>query len=116
MKTPKITADADSGRISIEGICVPENSFDFFEPLKEWIDEYCKSPASSTIFEVRLEYFNTSTSLILLQLFKLFLPLHKNQKVQIIWFYDEDDLDMREAGEEYFYMLDHQMIEFKPIS
>ena len=51
---------------------------------------------------IQLEYFNTSSSKCILDIFKkLELIYKKGSKVQINWYYEEDDEDMFEAGEDY---------------
>ena len=47
---------------------------------------------------VQLEYFNTSSSKCLLDLFK---RLETSSEVSIKWHFDADDEDMLEAGEDY---------------
>jgi hypothetical protein len=51
---------------------------------------------------VQLEYFNTSSSKCILDVFKKLEAIHKaKHDVTINWFYEEDDEDMLEAGEDY---------------
>ena len=38
--SPKITLDYENGLIEINGKCYPENAFDFFEPVINWIKHY----------------------------------------------------------------------------
>ncbi|HRJ37805.1 MAG TPA: SiaC family regulatory phosphoprotein, partial [Flavobacteriales bacterium] len=54
----------------------------------------------------RLEYFNTSSSKSILDLFKILEELeHSGKKVKINWFHIEEDESMEEAGEEYKILL-----------
>ena len=51
---------------------------------------------------IQLEYFNTSSSKCLLDLFKKLENMSKaGREVVIEWHYEEDDEDMSEAGEDY---------------
>ena len=51
---------------------------------------------------IRLEYFNTSSSKCILDVFKKLEAIHKSRnEVEVNWFYEEDDEDMLEAGEDY---------------
>jgi len=55
-----------------------------------------------TTVEVKLEYFNTSSSKCILDVFKKLEIIHKARNdVEIKWYYEEDDEDMLEAGEDY---------------
>jgi hypothetical protein len=52
---------------------------------------------------VQLEYFNTSSSKCILDVFKKLESIHKSGDKEVIinWYYEEDDEDMLEAGEDY---------------
>lgn len=105
-KTPNILCDPDQGRIVMSGVSVPEDAIDFYVPMKDWIKDYIEVAKDTTTFVVDMHYFNTSTSRILLELFRLLLPIqNKGLKLQIEWVYDEDDWEMKEAGEEYQMMV-----------
>ena len=101
-KTPTIHFDADQGRLELRGRSIPENSIDFYKPLIAWVDKYARSPRPSTVVHVQLEYFNTSSSKCILDLFKkLELVRGTGNEVTVLWHYEEDDEDMLEAGEDY---------------
>jgi hypothetical protein len=102
-KTPTVKFDADSGLVEIKGRSIPENSIEFYKPLIEWLDEYAKGAKPQTKVNIQLEYFNTSSSKCILDVFKKLESIHKAQKseVTINWYYEEDDEDMLEAGEDY---------------
>ena len=66
------------------------------------MEEYGGTPAEKTIVNVQLEYFNTSSSKCILDVFKKLEAIHKAKNDVIInWHYEEDDEDMLEAGEDY---------------
>lgn len=101
-KTPEIKFNADSGVIEIKGRSIPENSIEFYKPMIDWLEEYATSPQSQTIVNIQLEYFNTSSSKCILDVFKKLEVISKNGNDVIInWYYEEDDEDMLEAGEDY---------------
>ncbi|NJK86137.1 MAG: DUF1987 domain-containing protein [Bacteroidales bacterium] len=101
-KTPLVKFIPEKGVIEIKGRSIPENSIEFYKPLIDWLDEYAKAPLEKTIVNVQLEYFNTSSSKCILDVFKKLETIHKsNHDVMINWFYEEDDEDMLEAGEDY---------------
>lgn len=101
-KTPYVRLDGEKGLIEIKGRSIPENSVEFYKPLIDWLDKYGTTPLESTDVNVQLEYFNTSSSKCILDIFKkLELIYKKGSKVQINWYYEEDDEDMFEAGEGY---------------
>ena len=101
-KTPTIRFDGGKGIIEIKGRSIPENSIEFYKPLVEWIEAYGKEAPSQTQVNIQLEYFNTASSKCILDVFKKLEAVHKQtQGVVINWFYDEDDEDMLEAGQDY---------------
>jgi hypothetical protein len=101
-KTPTVKFDAKEGVIEIKGRSIPENSIEFYKPLVEWLEEYSAAPLELTQVNVQLEYFNTSSSKCILDVFKKLESIHKGKSEVIInWHYEEDDEDMLEAGEDY---------------
>ncbi|OQX96834.1 MAG: nuclear pore complex subunit [Bacteroidetes bacterium 4572_128] len=101
-KTPFVNFDAKEGLVEIKGRSIPENSIEFYKPLVDWLDLYTKSPQKMTNVNIQLEYFNTSSSKCILDVFKRLETIYKARNEVIInWFYEEDDEDMLEAGEDY---------------
>ncbi len=101
-KTPSIKFDPSEGVFEISGRSIPENSVDFYKPLLEWLDLYKEAPLDRTVVKIKLEYFNTSSSKCILDVFKKLESIHKAQNdVEVNWYYEEDDEDMLEAGEDY---------------
>jgi hypothetical protein len=117
-KTPSINFDGDNGVMELRGRSIPENSIDFYKPLNEWIESYGSSPKPNTVVDVKLEYFNTSSSKCILDLFKQLEKLNSmNTVVNVNWYFEEDDEDMEEAGEDYDAIIDlpFKMIEVEEI-
>jgi hypothetical protein len=101
-KTPSISFDLASGVLEIKGRSIPENSIEFYKPLVDSLEKYASSPKSATNVNIQLEYFNTSSSKCILDVFKKLEAIHKGgSAVTINWHYEEDDEDMLEAGEDY---------------
>ena len=73
-KTPSVKFNGQEGVIEIKGRSIPENSIEFYKPLVEWLEEYSGAPLDLTQVNVQLI---------------------------INWYYEEDDEDMLEAGEDY---------------
>jgi len=115
-KTPTVNFDSAKGVLEIKGRSIPENSIEFYKPLVDWLDEYSKEPTDNTVVNIQLEYFNTSSSKCILDVFKKLETVHKGEnKVKVNWHYEEDDEDMLEAGEDYQSILkiDFEMIELE---
>lgn len=116
-KTPSVTFDANAGKLEIRGRSIPENSIEFYRPLNEWIDAYASGPKAATVVDIKLEYFNTSSSKCILDLFKKLEKLNGNSEVNVNWYFEEDDEDMEEAGQDYqaIIKLPFNMIEVEEI-
>jgi hypothetical protein len=103
-KTPTVKFDSSLGLLEIKGRSNPENSIEFYKPLVNWLQEYAKDPGDKTIVNIQLEYFNTSSSKCILDVFKKLESIYKtNHEVVINWYYEKDE-GIREAGEDYKFM------------
>ena len=102
-KTPEIDFSPLTGVLKIKGISIPEDSKEFYRGLYLEVEEYLSSPLEVSLVELHLEYFNTSTTLFLRDLMKKYRKANQsgNTRVQIKWIYEEDDLDMEDAGLEF---------------
>jgi hypothetical protein len=101
-KTPTIEFNSGSGYLLIKGRSIPENSIEFYKSLIEALEAYNNEPQSNTKVDIQLEYFNTSSSKCILDVFKKLETINSgSSEVVINWYYEEDDEDMLEAGEDY---------------
>ena len=114
-KTP-VVEFSSNGELLLKGRSIPENSIEFYKPLIEWLESYSESPNSTTVLSVQLEYFNTSSSKCILDVFKK-LESVSGSEITVKWHYEEDDEDMLEAGEDYQAIIDlpFKMIEVEEL-
>ena len=114
-KTP-VVEFSSNGELLLKGRSIPENSIEFYKPLIEWLESYSESPNSTTVLSVQLEYFNTSSSKCILDVFKK-LESVSGSEITVKWHYQEDDEEMLEAGEDYEAIIDlpFEMIEVEEI-
>ena len=96
--TPKIMLDKANGIFEISGRSLPEDSAEFYRPVLEWIEQYSAAANPSTDFMFKLEYFNTASSKLILDVLS---ALEDIKDMKIIWYFHEDDEDMEEAGQEF---------------
>lgn len=108
--TPKIILDKTNKIFEISGRSLPEDSSEFYQPVLEWLGEYAKDPLPETIFDFKLEYFNTASSKLILD---VLTALENIENAKIKWYFYEDDEDMEEAGEEFSELVDVEF-ELKP--
>lgn len=98
--TPKIVLDKTNGVFEISGRSLPEDSAEFYQPILDWLDAYADNPNAATEFMFKLEYFNTASSKLILDVLSKLEKLEEDSTL-VRWYYHEDDEDMLEAGEEF---------------
>lgn len=96
--TPKIILDRTNGIFEISGRSLPEDSAEFYRPVLDWIKGYSGTSNGNTDFVFKLEYFNTASSKLILDVLS---SLEDITGTTIHWYHHEDDEDMQEAGQEF---------------
>jgi SiaC family regulatory phosphoprotein len=111
--TPEVSFDALEGNLLLRGRCYPSDAKKFFEPIVAWVQAYVAYPlAPQTTVQIDLEYFNTTSGKLLLNLFELLKILaQKKHPVSVKWYEwegkDEQDADypfLDEFGGEYSFV------------
>ncbi len=98
--SPEIVFNYNKGELSIKGRAHPENAESTFLPIIEWIENYSENPQPQTLFEIDLEYFNSTASKTLLKLFSDLIEAQKKTNLTIKWhYYDKDSLEIAEDFE-----------------
>lgn len=87
-----------SGELKVTGRALPEDANTFFKPLLEWVRNFS---AEEIHIEFNLDYFNTSVSKQLLDIFKIIENNPDNKVIKIKWMYEDGDEEMLESGEIY---------------
>ena len=102
-KTPSMMLDLSEGVLAIKGRSIPENSIEFYAPLEDWLDKFSKTGPRAMVVHVFLQELDTSSSKSMLDVFEKLERIHVRDlsSVTINWYYEEDDEDMLEAGEDY---------------
>ena len=96
--TPKIILDKVNGIFEISGRSLPEDTAEFYKPILDWLTRYAQSANSKTSFTFKLEYFNTASSKLILDILS---KLEAIAGTTVNWYFHEDDEDMEEAGGEF---------------
>lgn len=100
---PTVVIDIEKGFFEISGSSIPENPMDVFSPIFDHLNRYMENPLPVTELHFRLDYFNTSTSKLMLDMIHKMesLPEEEGKEVKIKWYYREADDDMMEIGEDF---------------
>ncbi|RZI44779.1 DUF1987 domain-containing protein [Herbaspirillum sp. HC18] len=99
--TPSIFADAAAGVVEMRGDSYPENSFELFSPVMQWIEAYLRDENGLTL-NLYLLYLNTSSVKAMMDIFDILEEAHRaGRKVAVNWFYDEQNERVAELAEEF---------------
>lgn len=111
---PYVFMDAEEGFIEIKGKSFPPDVSIFFKPVLDWLDDYKHHGKKELNLHLILEYFNTASSKLILDiLYKLEEIDQSGKKVNVCWYYPEDDEEILDLGEEYEGLVD---LNFRHIS
>lgn len=100
--TPKVLFDPENEIFEISGRSLPEDVVSFYQPLIDWLEEYKDSPNNYTEFVFKYVYFNTATSKLIQDILIKLEEIHDaGHKIRVLWFYEEEDEDMLDLGEEF---------------
>jgi hypothetical protein len=102
-KTPEVDFNQHTGDLILDGRSIPENAAKLYEPLMDWINNYIKSPRLTTNFRLKLEYFNTASSIWLAKMVNTLSKIKKEESVLIVHLYfdleDFESMDLEELKE-----------------
>ncbi len=100
---PSVNFNAEAGILEISGESYHEYTIEFYQPIFEWLRKYFETPNRKFTFNFKMTYFNTSSSRRFLEIFDLLEEYKKEQggDVTVNWYYQKEDVDMLESGEEY---------------
>ncbi|MGZ3885472.1 MAG: DUF1987 domain-containing protein [Bacteroidia bacterium] len=97
-QTPQVEMDLAKGTFFMHGKIIPENPFEFFDQLNQGLEKYLKENPDNLEINMQLEYFNTVSSKLLS---KFFQKVVSSSKPTLNWYYEKDDIELKEAGEDY---------------
>ena len=112
--TPKVDFDPATGDLKFYGISIPEHGNMFYFPIVKWLDEYSMTYPPKINLSIMLDYINSSSVKYFMDVFEKLESIKKNgSEVAVEWYYESDDEEMRDVGEEYEEALD---LKFKYIA
>lgn len=101
-RLPFISLVPETGKLLFSGRSLPEDGRDFYISIVQWMKQYAVSPAPVTECSFRMEYFNSSSRKCFADVFKILSSMNENGRtVKIIWYFEDDDDEMKEMGEWY---------------
>lgn len=112
--SPEVVFDKGKGIFLLEGISLPEETLLFYDRLIKWLEEYSKNPNEETIFEFKINYYNSTSSIQFVRIFKILEKIREQgKKVKVVWYYNKLDDTIKEDGEEFkkFFKIDFELKE-----
>ena len=99
--TPEIRFQETSGVLSITGESYPENSFDFYAPVLEWLAGSLPRLPGLRL-EVSVSYMNSSSIKCMLDILDAIGEAHAaGKKVEAVWNYETDNPRALDLAEEF---------------
>ncbi|MCP4111433.1 MAG: DUF1987 domain-containing protein [Desulfobacteraceae bacterium] len=101
--TPGIMFDSKRNQLEIKGKSYSNDIKTFFKPVLDWVKKYTQQPDTrNTTVNLQFIYFNSTTVKPLLEFFDTFeAAARKGKNITVNWYYDKDDDDMLELGEDF---------------
>ncbi|MES2387783.1 MAG: DUF1987 domain-containing protein [Bacteroidota bacterium] len=99
---PGIILNREDGEFMLWGRSIPRNAAAFYRSVLDWVEEYSTNPNPETVFQFRLDYFNTLSHKYVADIFKVLERMQRGgANIRVIWYYQSDDEDMKHIGEEF---------------
>ena len=96
--TPRILLNKRDGVFQITGRSILEDPTSFYDSVMEWLNDYAQEPNPSTVFQFKLNYFNSATSKVIYNMLQVLKDI---PGAQVEWCYHQGDDDILEAGKEF---------------
>ena len=111
---PNIDFDPETRILEIAGESYHEYTTEFYQPVFEWLESFLKETAKTdsdiaqgqrkqVTMNFKMTYFNTSSSRRFIEILSMLEDFSRDNggNVVVNWYFEENDVDMEESGEEY---------------
>lgn len=105
--TPEVVLDPEKKIFMISGESRPSDVREFYDRIISWLIDFRQEFTNSNDrkdpvnFGFNLEYFNSSSAKLIIDICKIVSSLKLNGfNVTINWYHDKEDVDMLEVGKE----------------
>lgn len=100
--SPFVGADWKNGKLVMAGESYPENTFEYFAQIVEWIVQFLDKADRPLLLELHLSYLNTSSIRAMIDIFDLLQEAADDGKsVLVTWLYDGRNPRASELGSEF---------------
>lgn len=111
--SPAVLGDPATGLLRLSGDSYPENTFEFYAPLLDWLRVAIDTGCGSLRLEIELSYLNTGSIKSMMDMLDLLEDAHvEGRPVAVSWRCDAEDERAIELAEELFedLTLPHQIL------
>jgi len=100
--TPEIFCDKTAGIVQMHGDSYPENSYELFSPVMDWVEAFLANTDLPLTLKLHLLYLNTSSVKAMMDIFDMLEEAHgKGRKVAVNWHFDEQNERVAELADEF---------------
>lgn len=107
---PEVLFNPAAQTLQISGFSHPQSTQDFYTPLIHWLEDYKEWLLTKkrltlydepVTFKFKYTYFNSSSAKYIKDIALVLSDMSKNNiPLKVYWFFDAEDDDLREEGEE----------------
>ncbi|MDF1549525.1 MAG: DUF1987 domain-containing protein, partial [Bacteroidales bacterium] len=99
--TPSIYIDEANMLCRIEGSSYPEDAYEVYQHVIDWLSRIVDNIDSELIVEFDYDFLNSISHKKVWQILHELKQFYKmGKQVKVVWYYDENDEDIMEAGED----------------
>ncbi len=100
--TPEVFFDRANSILKISGSSYPEDATSVYFPIIEWLNELVEVNLTSFTCEFNFNFLSSSSHKMVYELLMKLEDLHADgTDVGVVWYYEESDEDIMDAGEDF---------------
>jgi len=100
--SPSVLIDEENSYMRFAGECYLEETVSFFREINEWLENYFLTDFNKFTFDCAIEYFNSSTTKMLYNIFRFMDANAGGKKITVNWIVNDESDDMLiECGEDF---------------
>lgn len=102
---PTVDFNLETGVCELTGESFLESTVEFYEPLISWLNEFATTQKRPLTFNVKLTYYNTSSSKRLVDILRT-LKEYKDAGGEVVvnWYIEDAEFDLIDEIEDYKYV------------
>ena len=102
ISSPAVYFDPDNGQLTMSGESYPENTFEFYAPIVNWLKTFIAETELAITLNLELAYLNTGSVKCLMDIFDLLEDaFQEGREISVIWRYHKKNSRALETAEEF---------------